>query len=355
MTVAQPDLAGKASASAAPATPAKPPAPYPLARRIAGVGKHLVLLIPIAMVLGFAAGALFDMSALKVLVLPMTMLMVYPMMIGFRPEEAISRTDGKAIGIAMAMNFVLLPAIAWGLAQAFFHGDPHLFVGMVLAGLFPTSGMTISWTGFAKGNVRAAVKMTVIGLLLASLLAPVYLLVLAGTVVSVDMWGVLSTVLYVVLIPMIAGFLTRKGLTKALGKPRYQRVAPAFPGLSTVGVLGIVFIAIALKAPMIVDRPGLVGRILIPIVLFYLLNYAIAFAVGKTTLNRGDGIAVVYGTVMRNLSIALGVAMTSFGSEAALVLAAAFIVQVQSAAWSVRFTDKAFGPAPAPAPATATA
>lgn len=57
---------------------------------------------------------------------------------------------------------------------------------------------------------------------------------------------------------------------------------------------------------------------------------------------------------MRNLSIALGVAMTSFGSEAALVLAAAFIIQVQSAAWSVRFTDRAFGPAPAPLPATAT-
>lgn len=45
---------------------------------------------------------------------------------------------------------------------------------------------------------------------------------------------------------------------------------------------------------------------------------------------------------MRNLSIALGLAVASFGPEAALVLAAAFIVQVQSAAWSVRFMDTAF-------------
>ena len=37
---------------------------------------------------------------------------------------------------------------------------------LLLAGLVPTSGMTISWTGFAKGNVAAAVKMTVIGLTL---------------------------------------------------------------------------------------------------------------------------------------------------------------------------------------------
>ena len=37
-------------------------------------------------------------------------------------------------------------------------------LGLLMAGLVPTSGMTISWTGFAKGNVAAAVKMTVIGL-----------------------------------------------------------------------------------------------------------------------------------------------------------------------------------------------
>ena len=346
MSAAQPD-------PKATATPSTPPPPPPLVRRIAGVGKHLVLLIPLAMGLGFVSGALADLSALKVLVLPMTMLMVYPMMIGFRPEEALTRTDGKAIGIAMALNFVALPAIAWSLAVAFFRDDPNLFVGMVLAGLFPTSGMTISWTGFAKGNVRAAVKMTVIGLLLASLLAPAYLLLLAGAVVDVDVLGVLGTVLFVILIPMAAGWGTRTGLTRALGKPRYQRIAPAFPGLSMVGVLGIVFIAMALKAPMIVDRPGLVARILVPIVLFYLVNYALAIAIGKVSVKRGDAIAIVYGTVMRNLSIALGVAMASFGSEAALVLAAAFIVQVQSAAWSVRFTDRAFGPAPAPAQAPA--
>jgi ACR3 family arsenite efflux pump ArsB len=195
--------------------------------------------------------------------------------------------------------------------------------------------------------------MTVIGLLLASLLAPVYLLVLAGRVVQVEVWSVLNTVLFVVIIPMAAGWLTRVGLTRWLGKPRYQQMAPAFPGLSTVGVLGIVFIALALKAPMIIDRPGLLARIAVPIVIFYLVNYLVAIGVGRVAVGRADAIAVVYGTVMRNLSIALGIAMTSFGSEAALVLAAAFIVQVQSAAWSVRLTSRLFGPAPAAAPSAA--
>jgi predicted Na+-dependent transporter len=71
--------------------------------------------------------------------------------------------------------------------------------------------------------------------------------------------------------------------------------------------------------------------------------------VGKRLLNRGDAIAMVYGSVMRNLSIALAIAMNAFGkqgADAALVVAAAYIIQVQSAAWYVRFTPQLFGPAP---------
>ena len=81
----------------------------------------------------------------------------------------------------------------------------------------------------------------------------------------------------------------------------------------------------------------------------------ISTVAGKLFLPRGDAIALVYGTVMRNLSIALALAMSAFGSassDAALVITLAYIIQVQSAAWYVHFTDKLFGPKPA-APKTA--
>ncbi|MEM7669309.1 MAG: hypothetical protein AAF317_09185 [Pseudomonadota bacterium] len=71
--------------------------------------------------------------------------------------------------------------------------------------------------------------------------------------------------------------------------------------------------------------------------------------VGKFFFARGDAIALVYGTVMRNLSIALAIAMTAFGneqgSEIALIIAMAYIIQVQAAAWYVRCTDRIFSPA----------
>ncbi len=315
-------------------------------RFLTGVSKKLVWLIPLSIVAGLVAGVLVDLTPLKAAVLPLTMLMVYPMLVNFKVAEAFTLKDSKAVTIAMVLDLVALPVVALGIATLFFSDRPQLFVGMVLAGLFPTSGMTISWTGFAKGNVAAAVKMTVVGLVAASLLAPFYLLAFAGSKVSVDILEVARTVGLVIVIPMIAGTLTRVGLVRAYGKERYQkRISPVFPGLSTMGVLAIVFVAVGLKAPMIVAKPGLLLTIAVPLLLFYAANFALSTVIGRLLLPRGDAIALVYGTVMRNLSIALGVAIASFGPEAALVLAVAYIVQVQSAAWYVKLTDKVFGPA----------
>lgn len=314
---------------------------------LAGLSKRLIVLIPASMVAGLLAGHYFDMSPLKSAVLPLTMLMVYPMLVNVKLKEALDFSHGKAVGLAMLLDFIVLPLIAWGLATLFFSDSPGLYVGTILAGLFPTSGMTISWTGFAKGNVAAAVKMTVVGLIVASLLAPVYLLVMAGKVVALDIVEVTKTVALVVFVPLVAGQLTRVAFVRAMGGPAYQqRVAPVFPGISTLGVLGIVFLAIGLKAQMILGNPLLVLWILVPLAIFYAVNFALSTVIGRALLGRGDAIALVYGTVMRNLSIALGIAIATFGPEAALVLAVAYILQVQSAAWYVKATDRIFGPAP---------
>ncbi|MBN2840653.1 MAG: arsenic resistance protein [Coriobacteriia bacterium] len=311
---------------------------------LSSVSKNLALFIPASMLLGLIAGVMTDLSWARVLILPMTMLMVYPMLVNFRPAQALSLDDAKAVGLAMALDFVALPLIAWGLALVFFRNQPGLFVGMVLAGLFPTSGMTISWTGFAKGNVAAAVKMTIIGLIAASLLAPAYLALFAGTVVPVDLLGVLQTVLLVVGIPMVAGAITRNVLISRFGSETYRiRISPILPGISTIGVLAIVFVAIGLKAQMIIANPRLLVGIAIPLMIFYAVNFALSTVLGKLMLPRGDAVAVVYGTVMRNLSIALGIAVAQFGPEAALVLALAYIIQVQAAAWYVKGTGRIFG------------
>ena len=101
----------------------------------------------------------------------------------------------------------------------------------------------------------------------------------------------------------------------------------------------------AMKAKTITGNPYIILKSLLPIALLYLINYVISTLVGKVFLSREDAIALVYGTVMRNLSIALAIAMTVFGkegSEIALIIALSYVIQVKSAAWYVKFTDKIF-------------
>jgi len=209
--------------------------------------------------------------------------------------------------------------------------------------------MTISWTGFAKGNVEAAVKMTVIGLILGSLATPVYVRLLMGADIDMDLWLVVRQIFLIVFLPMIAGHLTQCQLLKRYGQDAFQkRMAPRFPALSTLGVLGIVFVAMALKARSVLQSPEILLAIFAPILIIYALNFALSTWIGKRLLPRGEAIALVYGTVMRNLSIALALAINAFGPQgagAALVVAMSYVVQVQAAAWYVKYTDRIFGPA----------
>jgi ACR3 family arsenite efflux pump ArsB len=208
--------------------------------------------------------------------------------------------------------------------------------------------MTISWTGFAKGNLNAAVKMTVIGLIAGSLATPFYAKWLMGAVIEIPLAEVFQQIIFIVFLPMLLGFATKQILVATVGADKYNKnLKQKFPAFSTLGVLGIVFVALALKAKSIVANPVALITYFIPLVIIYGFNFVLSTLVGKALFERGDAIALVYGTVMRNLSIALAIAITVFGpkegSEMALIIAMGYIIQVQSAAWYVKLTDKFFG------------
>jgi len=314
---------------------------------LTNLNKQLTLAIPAMLLAGFGCGLLVEAAPLKSLILPFTFLMVYPMMVTLKIRQVFEGGDLKAQLLAQAINFLVIPFVAWGFGRWFFAGQPYMALGLLLAALVPTSGMTISWTGFAKGNLAAAVKMTVVGLVLGSLATPLYVKALLGAQVEMDLAGIFTQIALIVFLPMAAGYATQRGLVRRFGQADFQaRLAPRFPGLSTLGVLGIVFIAMALKAKAVAAHPDQLLAIFIPLLLLYAGNFLLSSLVGRLLLPRGDAIALVYGTVMRNLSIALAVAINAFGpagSDAALVIALAYIIQVQSAAWYVRFTPQLFG------------
>lgn len=309
--------------------------------------KRLTWSIPGFMLLGVLFGAIFDVKILQNAILPLTFLMVYPMMVNLRIQQVFSRGDSYLQVVTQLLNFALIPLLGYEVAIVFFSDNPYLMLGILLTSLLPTSGMTISWTGFAKGNVPAAVKMTVIGLMLGSLLTPVYLQLLLGKTIAIPAVDVFKQIAIVVFLPMAAGYATQWLLRKRYGTEIFQKtIAPKFPLVATLGVLGIVFVAMALKAKAIIAAPHLLLLYSIPIIILYAINFFVSTVIGRVLFRRENAVALVYGSVMRNLSIALAIAMAVFGekgSDVALIIALAYIIQVQAAAWYNHFSDRIFG------------
>ncbi|MFQ3549049.1 MAG: bile acid:sodium symporter [Armatimonadota bacterium] len=269
------------------------------------------------------------------------------MMVNLQFKKLLSKDGVKLQTVTQLINFAIIPFVAFGIGLLFFKDLPLIRLGLLLTSLLPTSGMTISWTGFAKGNINAAIKMTVVGLILGSIMTPLYAKWLMGAVIEIPLASIFQQIIVVVFLPMVLGIATKAIIIKKVGNEIYNKdIKMKFPLFSTIGVLGIVFVAMALRSDTILSNPAILISFIIPLAIIYAFNFILSTFIGKYLFTREDAIALVYGTVMRNLSIALAIAMTAFGengSQIAIIISLAYIIQVQSAAWYVKFTNKIFG------------
>ena len=320
--------------------------------KLSWLQKNLILSIPLTMLVALFYGYFSEVGYLKNLIIPLTFLMVLPMMITLPIRKVFEGGDMKVQLATQFINFAITPFIAFGIGIYFFPDNKYLALGLLLTGLLPTSGMTISWTGMAKGNMPAAIKMTIFGLLMGSVLTPIYINQLMGASVEIEMIKIVQQIAIIIVIPLILGHLIQRALIASYGMAHYQeKLKKQFPPISTLGVLGIVFVAMALKAKTIFQDPVVLLHIFIPLLILYVSNFILSTVIGKLFFNRGDAIALLYGSVMRNLSIALAIAMTAFGKEGAdiaLVISLGYVIQVQMGAWVVKFTDQIYGKAEAP-------
>ena len=311
------------------------------------VKRKLVWFVAVFMLLGLANGYFFETSYLKPLIIPLTILMVYPMMVSMDIKKVFVKCCYKLQLATQAINFIFIPLFAFFLGKIFFPDSSYLAFGLLLLALLPTSGMTISWTGFAKGNKDVAVKMTIIGLIAGIIIAPFYGYLLMGKVISIPLSKTIQQIALVIVIPLVFGLITQFALRKWLGEAKFNKdVKPKFPEISLLGVIGIIFVAMSLKASQIIQDPLFIVKVAVPLVVLYAVNYTVTSLIGKKFFSRENSIAMVYGSVMRNLSIALAIAITVFqeqGTEMAVLLSVAYIIQIKSAALYIKFADKIFG------------
>lgn len=99
---------------------------------IGWLSKNLSLSIPIFLVLGFITGLSTNTDSLAILIAPLTLLMVYPMMVGVKPKQLLHPGNNAVQVWALVINFAIIPFIAYGLGRVFFSEEPALALGLLL-------------------------------------------------------------------------------------------------------------------------------------------------------------------------------------------------------------------------------
>ena len=302
-------------------------------RFLTGIKSNLIYVVVASLagglVVGQFAGASFK-GLLQSAVVPVLFLMIYPMMINIDLREVVNvRSHARVVALSLLVNFGVAPLLAVGLARLFFDGSVGYAVGLYFIALIPTSGMTAAWTGLANGDLESALVAMAVNLLVAVAVLPTYLAALIPASVGFDPTALYGQLAQVVVVPMVAGTLTRRALLGRLGRDGFKRLKPTLGGLSSFGVMLIVFIAMAMRSESILADPVASGVTILPIVAFYALLLVVGAALSRALRDAASGVALVYATSMRNLSIAVAVvvAAPAVPETAVLPIALAYVVQ----------------------------
>jgi ACR3 family arsenite efflux pump ArsB len=308
--------------------------------------KNMMYLIALSILSGVAVGwfAPEFSKGLKAYINLTLFLMIFPMMVSIKVEEMVKAFKNlRPISLSLLLNFVISPLVGFLVALAAFRGHPDFAVALFLLSVTPCAGMVAGWTGFAKGNVALALVIVALSLTLSILTIPVSMLILARSLISIDVVSILKGTVLVILIPMIAGDITRRLIIKAGGEQGFVNIRPLLPPLSMLGMFGIIFISVALGAPRIVSVWHSIFIIVPAILAFYILQFAVSVWLARSLkLPAKDEIALIYSVTGKNISLAIGLASQFFSPLTVVMLAINPLIQMPIMAWILRWSPSVF-------------
>ena len=302
----------------------------------AGVG--LGLAVPSA----FQAVAAMEYAQVNLVVAVFIWVMIYPMMIQI-DWNAVRDVGKKPQGLMLTLvvNWLIKPFTMAALGVLFFQYlfapwvDPQsaseYIAGMILLGVAPCTAMVFVWSQLVKGDANyTLVQVSINDLIMVVAFAPIAAFLLGVTNVTVP-WEtlLLSTVLYVVL-PLVAGMLTRQVLMRR-GTSALAGFAAMLKPWSVIGLIATVVLLFGFQAETIVRQPLVILLIAVPLVL---QSYGIFFITwwGAKWLklpHNVAGPACLIGTSnFFELAVAVAISLFGLNSGAALATVVGVLVEV---------------------------
>ena len=212
----------------------------------------------------------------------------------------------KDVIIGCLAQFTIMPLLAWGLAQLF-SLDEALALGVVLVGCCPGGTASNVITYLAKGDLALSVGMTGVSTLLAPLLTPLLTWALAGKSINVDVVGMLLSILWVVILPIIIGLIV-----KWLWPKFTEKATDYLPAVSTIAIAMIVTIVIAANANKLLAG-GLI--IVLVVILHNLCGLSLGYLIGLLLgLSEPKKRAISVEVGMQNSGLASSLATIHFAA-----------------------------------------
>lgn len=212
----------------------------------------------------------------------------------------------KDILIGCMAQFTIMPLLAWLLTSAF-SLPKELALGVILVGCCPGGTASNVITYLAKGDLALSVGMTATSTLLAPILTPLLVWLMAGTMVHVNTLGMLQSIVYVVIAPIIGGLLCQRFLPRLT-----QRVTPYLPAFSSLVIAMVVGIIVSHNASRLMVGGMLV---LVVVILHNLLGLVLGFSIGRLLrLQNAKCVALSIEVGMQNSGLASSLAVLHFAA-----------------------------------------
>ena len=303
----------------------------------------------------FAAIAALEVASVNLPVAVLIWAMVYPMMVGV--DFGALRQVGdrpKGLIVTLVVNWLIKPFSMAALGVLFFNyifaglippDDAQAYLaGVILLGAAPCTAMVFVWSNLTRGDATyTLVQVSVNDVIMVFAFAPIVAFLLGATNIVVP-WGtlLLSVGLYVML-PLLAGYLTRRRLIANGGEAAVADFKARVQPFSIIGLLVTVALLFAFQGEVIFDRPLVIALIAVPLLIqsygIFFLAYGAARAWG-IPFNVAAPCALIGTSNFFELAVAVAISLFGLGSGAALATVVGVLVEVPVMLSLVAFANR---------------
>jgi ACR3 family arsenite transporter len=313
--------------------------------------RYLSIWVGISMVSGVLLGlwqpeafqviANVEIAHVNIAVAVFIWVMIYPMMvqIDFSAIKDVGKNP-KGLVLTVVINWLIKPFTMAGLGWLFFNGlfvdlvDPEsaqeYIAGMILLGVAPCTAMVFIWSQLTKGDPNyTLVQVSVNDVIMIFAFAPISALLLGVSDIQVP-WETLfiSVVLYV-LLPLVAGIVTRKTLNNS--DRSLTHFLSAMKPWSVIGLLATVVLLFGFQANTIINEPETIGLIAIPLMIqtygIFIIAYIAAIWM-KLPHNIAAPACLIGTSNFFELAVAVAISLFGLHSGAALATVVGVLVEV---------------------------